>query len=93
MTTATQPPPDATTVESWNLDYTCAHYLLPRLRHLRDHTTRHPDGMDATEWANCLNGMIRGFEEVVADRGVETDEELVRRGVILFARFYRELWW
>jgi hypothetical protein len=88
-----QPLPDVTPEECWNLDFTVAQLLLPRLVRFREASDRVPDGLDRDEWRRCLDGMVDGFAEVVADKGADTDEEVVRRGVILFARFYRELWY
>jgi hypothetical protein len=63
--------------DTWSLDYSCAKWLVPRLKHLRDNlhstpikpdgkmTETGPEAYTIEEWQKILDEMIFGFEFVL----------------------------
>lgn len=54
--------------ECWNLDYHCAEWIVPRLKHLRKITHSYPESLGSLEnWQKALDEMIFGFEFVLKE--------------------------
>ena len=66
--------------ELWNLDYTIARFILPRLKAFKESTGGYPYGMTNDEWHNILDRMIEGFELIVKD-DIEVNEEEEKKKV------------
>lgn len=81
--------------EIWGLDYSIACFILPRLKHFRDHAISHPMGLTEKEWKDVLDKMIRSFE-FATKNGVydETADEILEiyEGYELFGQWFRDLW-
>lgn len=54
--------------ETWNLDYTLATFILPRLAYFRKELHSFPAGMTQEMWENILDTMIQGFYPLSARR-------------------------
>lgn len=79
--------------ETWSLDVTLAHYILPRLKMYNKVAF---NVIDAPELQKDVEKMIEAFEIIVSDDNyVPTKEqnEKVQEGLDLFAKNYRALWW
>ena len=80
----------------WNLDYTIAHFVLPRLSYLKEIKRGYPADLTVEQWDNYLNRMIRAFEIIVKeDWEIEDYEKLQtekKDGLILFALYFEYLW-
>ena len=104
--------------ELWNLDYTIAKWILPRLKAFKKDNIGWPVHFDSfTEWTKTIDEMIWSFDfivnqdkyedKLIEKYGSELDEngkykwiveteKLVDRcnkGLELFAKHYRNLWW
>lgn len=92
--------------EVWNLNDHLAAWVLPRLRHFREHGMMgHPPELTYAQWQWIVDEMIHSLDIYVrdncADRGELTDEEerevcdpdsRYRRGLRLFGRYWEALW-
>jgi hypothetical protein len=81
--------------DTWGLDTTLARLIAPRLRRFKELNNGHPCDLTETEWDEHLDAMIRAFDLTSKDSLDRTGEEdaAVKRGLRLFARWYRHLWW
>lgn len=93
--------------EVWNLDYTFAKFVLPRLKRFKEVNQGYPATMTYEEWDECLDRMIYAFENIDYDDksydGIEWFNmpqeardavvEKVNEGLDLFRRHYFSLWW
>lgn len=79
--------------ETWSLDVTLAHYILPRLKMYRQIAF---NTIDAPELQSDVDKMIEAFELIVSEENYNPTEEQnkkVQDGLDLFAKNYRALWW
>lgn len=81
--------------ETWNLYYTIAGFVLPRLKRFKEVTMGYPAVMSENEWNECLDKMIFAFETVLKeDDAIDScDNEKVEEGLSLFAKHYFNLGW
>ncbi len=81
--------------ETWNLYYTIAGFVLPRLKRFKEVTMGYPAVMTENEWNECLDKMIFAFETVLKeDDDIDScDNEKVEEGLSLFAKHYFNLGW
>lgn len=85
--------------ETWALDFTIAQFVLPRLKHLRDHRCGYPGCTTSEEWDKILGEMIAAFE-LLAEENLSWDtvaemkrqNRVISRGLRRFASWYRALW-
>lgn len=93
--------------ELWNLDYTFAKFVLPRLKRFKEVNQGYPASITYEVWDEYLDKMIYAFENIDYDDksydGVEWFDmsqeardvvvEKVNEGLDLFRRHYFSLWW
>ena len=84
----------------WSLDTTIAKFVLPRLKRFRDVSGGYPgcDGMATEEdWNVAMDEMIFAMQVVIDDGNCDlrTHEDWARckRGLKLFGKWFRQLWW
>lgn len=81
--------------ETWDLYYSLALEIYPRLCYFREHTFGYPPGADSEEeWGEILDKMIRAFKLIlIDDRRDDEKFQEVEEGLRLFAKWYLALWW
>ena len=82
--------------ELWNLDYTVANFIYPRLKAFSKGQS-HPGNMTSEEWNKILNNMIYTFEKLADEKydlDFAPDDEVkkINKGLKLFAKYYKFLW-
>jgi len=77
--------------EWWDLDYALARWIIPRLEHLRKHSTGFPPDLGEHTWDNILMDMLLAFK-VIKKYGRWSNEELVEKGLDQFRKYYFYLW-
>lgn len=87
--------------ELWDLDYTFAKYILPRLLEFKLTTDSYhsfpTQFKDIDEWYEVLDEMIWAFDYIVNhdysnfDDMVE-NEKRCNKGLMLFGKYFRNLW-
>lgn len=90
--------------ETWNLDYTIARFVLPRLAYLRENSHGYPSSLIYQDWLDALDKMILAFEHSYKEKGcdiltfLKTEEEYIKwekekeEGFSLFAKYFSSLW-
>ena len=88
--------------ETWNLDFTIACFVYPRLKFFRDTVENwHPIELDTNEeWIEILDKMLKSFEYIITDKLLDThtNEEYntikaeIDEGLELFAKYFQCLW-
>ena len=77
----------------WNLDYTIAKFIYPRLKAFKEIINTHPSDMSFEEWKNTLDKMILAFELLCLDKWCDDEEQnKINEGLKLFAEYYQHLW-
>ena len=83
--------------ETWNLDYTMAKFILPRLKRFRDITKCYPPELKSLdEWQKILDKMIWGFDSIVNGYDDFLNPEHNKKqqeGLDLFSKYFTALWW
>lgn len=81
--------------ETWNLYYSLALEIYPRLCYFREHTLAYPVEADSEEeWGEILDKMIRAFKLIlIDDRRDDEKFKEIEEGLSLFAKWYLALWW
>ena len=81
--------------ETWDLYYSLALEIYPRLCHFREIAGGYPPGADSKEeWDEILDKMIRAFKLIlIDDRRDDEKFKEVEEGLGLFAKWYLALWW
>lgn len=81
--------------EAWNLYYSLALEIYPRLCYFRERTLAYPAEADSIEeWYEILDKMIRAFKLIlIDDRRDDEKFKEVEEGLRLFAKWYLALWW
>lgn len=82
----------------WNLDYTIAKFILPRLvRYRKMSRMGHPANLSMKQWGNILDKMIAAFK--ILKKGYKRSKSeytkeirIVKRGLELFAKWFEYLW-
>jgi hypothetical protein len=79
--------------EWYNLNYTIASFIRPRLCAFKENTISYPIGLTPERWKRILNQMIKAFS-LVEDDTVESkrQQNTVRVGLRLFSQFFLDLW-
>lgn len=82
--------------EVWSLDWTIAHFVLPRLQYFRDCGGSCPGSVASVrEWNAILDKMIAAWALIAAGGwciATPTDEETIAEGMQLFAKYILNLW-
>jgi hypothetical protein len=81
--------------ETWSLDYTISKFILPRLKRFRELEFGHPCSITEQEWYNIQDELIWTFQ-FLSNEEFSYDKKLNKRadkGLRLFAKWYRNLWW
>ncbi len=84
--------------ETWNLDFTLSHLILPRLEIFRDNLHGYPSNLKSMkEWKKILNKMIYSFKSSINDyENLESDSKKefkkIQEGFDLFGKYYMNLW-
>lgn len=80
--------------ETWNLYYSLALEIYPRLCYFREIAGAYPLGLNEKEWDEILDKMIKAFKLILTDnRYRDEDTEAIEEGLRLFAKWYLALWW
>lgn len=80
--------------ETWNLYYSLALEIYPRLCYFRGIAGAYPLGLNEKEWDEILDKMIKAFKLILTDnRYRDEDLEAIGEGLSLFAKWYLALWW
>ena len=81
------------TSELWNLDYTIAKFIYPRLKAFKEIVNTHPCDISFEEWKYTLDKMILAFELLCKDNWYDDNEQIkINEGLNLFAKYYQHLW-
>lgn len=80
--------------EVWNLDFTLAKIIAPRLRRFKETKDGwNPSDMTVEEWETALDKMIAAFEYFGDDsRWLTENESKHQEGLDLFAKYFSRLW-
>jgi hypothetical protein len=81
--------------ELWNLDFTLARFILPRLAAFRSEKVGYPTDIEPEQYEQDLDMMIAAFKLILKDDiGMGEDEMYtIETGLALFAKHFRSLWW
>ena len=83
--------------ETWNLDTRLSEMILPRLKRFKEIARTYPMDLSPNEWQTILDKMILAHEWHAAgceDRDVSAEHyEKVEEGLMLFSKYYGDLWW
>lgn len=80
--------------ETWNLYYSLALEIYPRLCYFREIAGGYPLGLNEKEWDEILDQMIHAFKLIlIDDRRDDEKFKEVEGGLRLFAKWYLALWW
>lgn len=82
--------------ELWDLDYTIARFILPRLKAFKKVSSGYPESVGSFDkWLRILDKMIAAFGLLAEDVAIlEKDKQVViKEGLQLFADYYQALWW
>jgi len=92
--------------DCWNLDVTIAKFIIPRLKRFKeikyeypaefiinDRYTWNTEASAINKWNEILDKMILAFDlEIKKCNGEKVDEEKIKEGLELFAKYYSKLW-
>jgi len=81
--------------ELWNLDFTIARFVLPRLKAFKTMGHGYPGNLTFDEWNTILDKMIFSFEYAANDDKLFGDSEFhetVNEGMQYFADYFFHLW-
>lgn len=81
--------------ETWDLYYSLALEIYPRLCYFREISGGYPLEADSKEkWDEILDKMIHAFKLIlIDDRRDDEKFKEVEEGLSLFAKWYLALWW
>ena len=80
--------------ECWNLHYTLAKFLVPRLEVFKEQHPDYPTALTFEEWDCVLQKMIDGFKEMENyDDWKGFKVEKVKKALSLFRKWFFDLWW
>ena len=85
--------------ETWSLDVVIAEFILPRLIRFKEISKGYPNGLlTEKKWISILDKMIFSFEYVLnTEEGDlipdKLGDEKFEEGMVLFAEYFRSLWW
>ena len=90
--------------DTWNMDHTLAHIILPMLIQLKETKHGYPSELSLEDWNNYLDEMIYEFDckankdDVymrfdINDRdAMEKEQERISNGFKLFGKYFEALW-
>jgi len=78
--------------DTWCLDSTYAKFIHPRLVRFKKLNNGFPNGLTEATWNAAIDDMIYAMEIVKNDIH-DADWERVKRGLDLFGKHFRDLWW
>lgn len=90
--------------EIWNLDFTMAKFILPRLKRLREMGCGHPGCYTDKQWWNIVDKMIWSFEFIITENDSERYPDncshgqrraidcKVQEGLKFFGKNFMALW-
>ena len=79
--------------DTWSMDSTLAHVVLPMLKQLKSTQHGHPASMSEEEWDNILDEMIFAFENKLKDSFLpDANSERMTNGFLLFGKHFENLW-
>jgi len=87
--------------ETWSLDYVVSAFILPRLKRFKQVSNGYPPTLTVKQWNKILDDMIFAFEWNIniddqynlTQKEQEKNWDKHRKGLELFAKYFRELWW
>lgn len=80
--------------ETWDLSLSLAKHILPRLKRFKEVHGSYPIGMTQKSWNAAIDDMIYAIEATTRDSFDRTvDYKRVNRGLKLFGKHFRDLWW
>ncbi len=88
-------------MDTWNLDFRFAEWIVPRLRRFIELNNGFPggndDGMTEKKWLATLKEMLEGFEFMASDDYYGSCDKKKHakadKALELFGRWARHLWW
>ena len=91
--------------DTWSMDNTLAHIILPMLVQLKETKHTYPSKLTEQEWDDVLDEMIWAFEQKCRDdwmedyyynkwdqEGMKAHQERMDNGFLLFGKYYESLW-
>ena len=91
--------------DTWSMDHTLAHIVLPMLVQLKATQHGHPADLTEQEWDEILDEMIWAFKQKCRDdwmedydynkwdsEGVKAHQERMTNGFNLFGKYFESLW-
>ena len=90
--------------DTWSMDHTLAHIVLPMLVQLKATQHGHPADLTEQEWDEILDKMIWAFEQKCRDDWMDdydyswdseeakVHQERMTNGFNLFGKYYENLW-
>lgn len=86
---------------TWNLNDELAKWLVPRLKQYKKLNIGFPFHLTMEEWDEIIDEMIWTFEQCIdrwehfqEDPKIRAKEEKrYQKGIKLFAKYHRDLWW
>jgi hypothetical protein len=81
--------------ETWSLDSAFVKWIVPRLKRFKELTLCYPAKLSSmNEWYTILQDIIDGFEEYSgSDSFDDFNKTKVNKALILFKRWFYDLWW
>ena len=89
--------------ELWDLDFTMAHFIYPRIKYFKDHYAEigYPCEINSNEeWTNILDNILFAFKEILTNykcciSAEDTTQyyKKIDNGLFLFAKYFRVFWW
>ena len=84
----------------WSLDHTIAKFVLPRLIRFKEAKCGHPGNLTMEQWTKILDQMIWSMQAIIDEWEGESvqgllicHEKKVNKGITLFGKYFRHLWW
>lgn len=83
--------------DMWNLDYSLAKLILPRLKLFRKQPAGYPNNLTAKQWQDILDEMIWSFtwycgEQWSYGKDYAANSKRADEGLKLFAEYFGSLW-
>jgi len=87
--------------ELWSLDHTIAKFTLPRLIAFKEGRFGYPGNLTEEKWDNILDQIIWSMQAIIDEwegglediRDIRTHEKKINKGINLFGKYFRHLWW
>lgn len=84
--------------KTWSLDHTVAEFTLPRLKRFKEVQNGYPADLTEEQWDDIIDKMILAFENVIKEFNFDEEDGIkeakeIEEGMILFGKYFRQLWW